>query len=330
MMRRAAGLSLLLPLLLGAVVPWPWTGASGEAGQCLVSQGDAGPPAWGDCGAPAEGSFSGVGACGSNTWASTLNEGEAPTCTQPGFANLSGAASDSQVPNNITVDLATAATALAGNGANCSGNNFALGVNAAGAAECAQPAFSNLSGTATDGQLASNYSGVGACSPGQFVTAVNDNAAPTCAAPAAGAGPTVVRVINDVSNTSNVNWADVTGLTKAVTSGVSYTFSCEITYTTAATTTAVHLATGGPTVTALDYGVEIDTSATAVHKSTQTAHDTVTNPATGGGTTRLTATLNGSIVPSANGTLAIRLKSEINTSAVTVKRGSWCEFHTLP
>lgn len=39
------------------------------------------------------------------------------------------------------------ATALAANGGNCSGNNFALGVDASGVGECAQPAFSNLSGS---------------------------------------------------------------------------------------------------------------------------------------------------------------------------------------
>lgn len=48
---------------------------------------------------------------------------------------------------------ATTAAALAANGANCSGNNFALGVNASGVGECAQPAFSNLSGAATDAQV---------------------------------------------------------------------------------------------------------------------------------------------------------------------------------
>ena len=60
---------------------------------------------------------------------------------------------DADVPNTITVDLATAATALAANGGNCSGNNFALGVDASGVGECAQPAFSNLSGSATDAQI---------------------------------------------------------------------------------------------------------------------------------------------------------------------------------
>ena len=60
--------------------------------------------------------------------------------------------------NGITVSQAGALTAegtgsitatilaLASNPANCTGNNFALGIGTTGAAECAQPAFSNLSG----------------------------------------------------------------------------------------------------------------------------------------------------------------------------------------
>jgi hypothetical protein len=162
--------------------------------------------------------------------------GAIPAANLPALSALNGAVTDAQVPDTITIDLAATATALAANGANCSGNNFALGVDAAGAAECAQPAFSNLSGslvltqtplttrgdlltvnaapvlarlgigagatflrsngtdpawaavafsdvtgTVSDAQLASNYSGTGSCA-NQFVRAVNDNAAPTCAA----------------------------------------------------------------------------------------------------------------------------------------------------
>ena len=51
------------------------------------------------------------------------------------------------------IGLADTASALAANGGNCSGNNFALGVDAAGVAECAQPAFTNLSGAAITTQL---------------------------------------------------------------------------------------------------------------------------------------------------------------------------------
>jgi hypothetical protein len=41
--------------------------------------------------ATSTGSASGVGACASNTWASTLNSDAAPTCTQPASSNLSDA-----------------------------------------------------------------------------------------------------------------------------------------------------------------------------------------------------------------------------------------------
>jgi hypothetical protein len=62
---------------------------------------------------------------------------------------------------SVTGNVSTA-TALAANGANCSGNNFALGVDASGAAECAQPAFSNLSGTAATSQGGTGVTSSGA------------------------------------------------------------------------------------------------------------------------------------------------------------------------
>lgn len=51
------------------------------------------------------------------------------------------------------VGNASTATALAANGANCSGNNFAIGVDASGVCEGAQPAFSNLSGSVAASQM---------------------------------------------------------------------------------------------------------------------------------------------------------------------------------
>jgi hypothetical protein len=50
------------------------------------------------------------------------------------FADLTGTATDAQIPNNITIDLAAAATALAADGANCTGN-LPRGVDASGAAQ---------------------------------------------------------------------------------------------------------------------------------------------------------------------------------------------------
>jgi hypothetical protein len=42
--------------------------------------------------------YSGIGACGANTFASTLNDNAAPTCTQPNFTDLAGTATAAQTP----------------------------------------------------------------------------------------------------------------------------------------------------------------------------------------------------------------------------------------
>ena len=64
------------------------------------------------------------------------------------FSDLSGAATDGQIPNTITIDLASAATVLAGNGANCSAGFFPLGVDASGASETCTALPTTISGTA--------------------------------------------------------------------------------------------------------------------------------------------------------------------------------------
>lgn len=63
------------------------------------------------------------------------------------FSDIAGSVTDVQVPDNITINLAAAANALAADPADCAGNNFARGINASGTAQCAQPSFSNLSGS---------------------------------------------------------------------------------------------------------------------------------------------------------------------------------------
>lgn len=153
----------------------------------------------------------------------------------------------------------------------------------------------------------------------------------TWAAPGGGGGggPQIGRVAAAVSNTSNSVWQDVTGLTFAVSASTTYSFEFEVLYTTAATTTALHLSVNGPASPAdLRYNVETQTTATATHHASQTAYNTVTNPATGGGATVLRARLVGTIsVGGAGGTLALRFKSEINASAVNVLRGSFGKLY---
>lgn len=119
-------------------------------------------------------------------------------------------------------------------------------------------------------------------------------------------------------------FADVVDLTASVAAGEDVTFEFVVLYTSAATTTALQLAVNGPaTPAALRYSVETYTTATAVHQAVQTAYDTNTNPATGGGTTPLLARVRGRLKAGTTaGTLALRMRSEVAASAVTVLAGS--------
>jgi hypothetical protein len=65
---------------------------------------------------------------------------------------------DSVSGAKVSSAVATA-TALAADPADCSGNNWSRGINASGTAQCVQPAFSNLSGAATDAQLPATIAG---------------------------------------------------------------------------------------------------------------------------------------------------------------------------
>ena len=78
--------------------------------------------------------------CGANQWASSTSASGALTCSQPPFSSISGSVTDSQVPNNITVDLAATANALASDPTDCAGGQFATGIAASGNLTCSTPA----------------------------------------------------------------------------------------------------------------------------------------------------------------------------------------------
>jgi hypothetical protein len=138
-----------------------------------------------------------------------------------------------------------------------------------------------------------------------------------------GAGATKLVVLADRQNTTTT-FANVTDLTLAVATATRYVFDCVLTSTTAINTTATQIAVNGPTTSSLRYTVETATSATATHRATQTAYDTNTNPATGAAAVPLPIYLRGQMLTTAAGTLAIRFRSEIATSAVNVLAGSYC------
>jgi hypothetical protein len=97
------------------------------------------------------------------------------------FSDLTGVATDAQIPNNITIDLAALATALAANGANCAAGSFPLGTDASGAAEdctdAATQAELNAFVPATATALASNPTD---CATGAYANAIAASGNLTC------------------------------------------------------------------------------------------------------------------------------------------------------
>ncbi|HEX7484392.1 MAG TPA: hypothetical protein VF281_04565 [Candidatus Saccharimonadales bacterium] len=133
----------------------------------------------------------------------------------------------------------------------------------------------------------------------------------------------VVTLGSDVIDNTGANTiADVTGLSFAVTSGVTYHFSALINYTAAATTTGSIWTVNGPAATTISYTAKNTLTATTETTNFATAYDT---PATANATSLTAgniATIEGIVTPSANGTLQIRFATEVNGSAITAKAGS--------
>jgi hypothetical protein len=134
----------------------------------------------------------------------------------------------------------------------------------------------------------------------------------------------------DVANSNAVanTLADITGLTHAVVSGTSYYFKAVILYTSAATTTGARFTVNGPTMTALGFRSEYTLTATT---TTLNSHlDTRQLPAASNASALLVgniAYIEGMFTPSANGTFAIQFASEVSSSAITAKAGSFLHIY---
>ncbi len=128
----------------------------------------------------------------------------------------------------------------------------------------------------------------------------------------------------DQSNSSNVNFADVTGLSFPVAANKVYDFDFTIYFTTAAAQTGLVLSVNGPSSpVAVRYSAQIGESATAWRTVVQTAYDQPVTGTTSTAGTALVAHVRGTIqTNSAGGTLVVRFRSEVNGSAVTILRGS--------
>lgn len=154
--------------------------------------------------------------CSLNQYATTIDAGGNLTCAQVAFSQLSGTASDAQIPNNITVDLATAATALAANGANCSAGSFPLGVDASGAVESCSSSITGNAATAT--ALAANGAN---CTAGSFPLGVDaSGAVESCSSSITGNAATATALAANGGNCSAGNYplgVDASGAVESCT-----------------------------------------------------------------------------------------------------------------
>lgn len=111
--------------------------------------------------------------------------GGAPTSatyiTQTPDATLTNEQALSALATGIVVNTTATGVLTIYTGATCT-NQFIRSLSASGAATCASVNLaSDVTGLLPDSNLASSYSGVGACAANQYAHTLNDNAAPTCA-----------------------------------------------------------------------------------------------------------------------------------------------------
>lgn len=132
---------------------------------------------------------------------------------------------------------------------------------------------------------------------------------------------------SDINN-ATTSFADVTGYSFAVVSGVKYYFRFRIPYTSSISTEGSRWAINGPSTTYLQYDVSFNLTAAA--RAFHLSNNDYDEPATASGTTN-TATggdnvcwIEGVIVPSADGTVIARFAAENGgAQSITAKRNGY-------
>lgn len=133
----------------------------------------------------------------------------------------------------------------------------------------------------------------------------------------------------DQSSTDGTNLADVDWLSFPILASGVYVAEYHLFYTAAATTTGLVLSVNGPASPTISYfATRVPTSTTATVYGATDTYDTALVAADTPSTTvfhrcDLEAFVqNGSTA----GTLALRFRTEVNASAVTIKKGSWARL----
>jgi hypothetical protein len=146
-------------------------------------------------------------------------------------------------------------------------------------------------------------------------------------------GLSIVTLASDVTNNNGTanTIADVTGLSFSVLNGKTYLFEFDIIYTAAATTTGSRWSINGPTTTHLNYESAYSlTTTTATTNAMLQAYDSPAGAnATSAATGNNWAWIRGVIRPSADGTVIARFASEISSSAIVAKAGSFVRYQQV-
>lgn len=220
-------------------------------------------------------------ACTSGQYVTDQNEVGTLTCAQVAFSQVSGAVTDAQVPNTITVDLATlatTATALAANGANCTVGNYPLGVDASGAVESCTALSAGTGDVVGPSSSVDNgivrYNGT----TGKLVQGYTSNT-PTCddagictfVAPAIGAA--TATTVNKVTITAPATTATLTivegaTLTASASATVSGTNTGDQTITLTGDVTGTGVGTFAATIAANSVALSTDTTGDYVSSAT--------------------------------------------------------------
>jgi hypothetical protein len=140
----------------------------------------------------------------------------------------------------------------------------------------------------------------------------------------------LVRLTADVSN-STVTLADITGLSFAVEANKDYFFEAELIFQTAATTTGISLAVNGPASPVSCTLTGLVSMATLARASWSYHYDNaMTTPDVFAANTNFPASMRGILRNGVTaGTLILRFASEVASSVVTIKAGSFIRWQQL-
>jgi hypothetical protein len=137
--------------------------------------------------------------------------------------------------------------------------------------------------------------------------------------------PTLFRVTADVAQSSNVTFTNL--FTQAVLANEVWAFDIIVYYLSAAVTTGIVLQVDSPASPAASQ-ISMVTYETAILPRNLTAAQGVALVGTAGLTTVLETRISGLIeVGAGGGNIVAKFRSEVNASAITVKRGSWGRFY---